>query len=358
MFYRENGQFKTSYRADSQIFAITQDRVAVLLLIAAAFLVVPMVTSEYMFRAILIPFVIMSLAALGVNILVGYCGQISLGSGAFMAVGAYAAFNFFVRIDGLPVLVALLLGGICASVFGILFGLPSLRVKGLYLAVATLAAQFFSDWMFLRINWFTNNSTSGSVSVSNLQLLGYPIASPISKYLFCLTLLVVLALLAKNLVRGAIGREWMAIRDMDVAAAVIGIRPMYAKLTAFAVSSFIIGVAGALWGFVHLGSWEPAAFSVDLSFKLLFMVIIGGMGSIMGSFFGAGFIVVLPIFLNQFLPFLGHLFGIDISTSGISHAELIIFGALIVWFLIVEPHGLAKLWSIGKQKLRLWPFPH
>ncbi|MDO9145549.1 branched-chain amino acid ABC transporter permease [Rhodoferax sp.] len=358
MFYRENGQFKTSYRADQQIFAITQDRVAVLLLIAAAFLVVPMVTSEYMFRAILIPFLIMSLAALGVNILVGYCGQISLGSGAFMAVGAYAAFNFFVRIDGMPVLLALLLGGLCASAFGILFGLPSLRVKGLYLAVATLAAQFFSDWMFLRINWFTNNSTSGSVSVSNLQVLGYPIASPISKYLFCLAILVVLALLAKNLVRSAIGREWMAIRDMDVAASVIGIRPMYAKLTAFAVSSFIIGVAGGLWGFVHLGSWEPAAFSVDLSFRLLFMVIIGGMGSIMGSFFGAAFIVVLPIFLNQFLPMLGSLFGIEISTSGISHAELIIFGALIVWFLIVEPHGLAKLWSTAKQKLRLWPFPH
>ncbi|MGB4362023.1 MAG: branched-chain amino acid ABC transporter permease, partial [Rhodoferax sp.] len=336
----------------------TQDRVAVLLLIAAAFLVVPMVTSEYMFRAILIPFLIMSLAALGVNILVGYCGQISLGSGAFMAVGAYAAFNFFVRIEGMPVLLALLLGGLCASAFGILFGLPSLRVKGLYLAVATLAAQFFSDWMFLRINWFTNNSTSGSVSVSNLQVLGYPIASPISKYLFCLVILVVLALLAKNLVRSAIGREWMAIRDMDVAASVIGIRPMYAKLTAFAVSSFIIGVAGGLWGFVHLGSWEPAAFSVDLSFRLLFMVIIGGMGSIMGSFFGAAFIVVLPIFLNQFLPMLGSLFGIEISTSGISHAELIIFGALIVWFLIVEPHGLAKLWSTAKQKLRLWPFPH
>ncbi|OIP15178.1 MAG: branched-chain amino acid ABC transporter permease [Comamonadaceae bacterium CG_4_9_14_3_um_filter_60_33] len=358
MFYRENGQFKTTYRADQQIFAITQDRVAVLLLIAAAFLVVPMVTSEYMFRAILIPFVIMSLAALGVNILVGYCGQISLGSGAFMAVGAYAAFNFFVRVDGMPVLLALLLGGICASAFGILFGLPSLRVKGLYLAVATLAAQFFSDWMFLRINWFTNNSTSGSVSVSNLQVLGYPIASPISKYLFCLTILVVLALLAKNLVRSAIGREWMAIRDMDVAAAVIGIRPMYAKLSAFAVSSFIIGVAGALWGFVHLGSWEPAAFSVDLSFKLLFMVIIGGMGSIMGSFFGAGFIVVLPIFLNRFLPFLGSLLGVEISTTAIAHSELIIFGTLIVWFLIAEPHGLAKLWSIGKQKLRLWPFPH
>ena len=358
MFYRENGQFKTSYRADQQIFPITQDRVAVLLLLAAAYVVVPMVTSEYMFRAILIPFVIMSLAALGVNLLVGYCGQISLGSGAFMAVGAYAAFNFFVRVEGLPVLVALLLGGICSSVFGILFGLPSLRVKGLYLAVATLAAQFFSDWMFLRIKWFTNDSPSGSVSVSGLQVFGQPIASPISKYLFCLTILVIIALAAKNLVRSAIGREWMAIRDMDVAAAVIGIRPMYAKLTAFAVSSFIIGVAGALWGFVHLSAWEPAAFSVDLSFKLLFMVIIGGMGSIMGSFFGAAFIVVLPIFLNQFLPLLGSVFGVEISTSGISHAELIIFGALIVWFLIVEPHGLAKLWSVSKQKLRLWPFPH
>jgi branched-chain amino acid transport system permease protein len=293
-----------------------------------------------------------------VNILVGYCGQISLGSGAFMAVGAYAAFNFFVRVQGMPVLLALVLGGVCAAAFGILFGLPSLRVKGLYLAVATLAAQFFSDWMFLRIKWFTNDAPSGSVSVSGLQVLGFPIESPSSKYLFCLSILAVLALLAKNLVRGAIGREWMAIRDMDVAASVIGIRPMYAKLTAFAVSSFIVGVAGAMWGFVYLGSWEPAAFSVDLSFKLLFMVIIGGMGSIMGSFFGAGFIVVLPIFLNQFLPLVGGLVGVQISTSGISHAELIIFGALIVWFLIVEPHGLAKLWAIGKQKMRLWPFPH
>ena len=358
MFYRENGQFKTSYRADQQIFPIAQDRWAVLLIIAAAFLVVPLIGTDYMFRAILIPFLIMALAALGVNILVGYCGQISLGSGAFMAVGAYAAFNFFVRVPGIPLLVALVLGGCCSAAFGILFGLPSLRVKGLYLAVATLAAQFFSDWMFLRIKWFTNDAPSGSVSVSGMQVLGLPIDTPITKYLLCLSVLVVLALLAKNLVRSAIGREWMAIRDMDVAAAVIGIRPMYAKLTAFAVSSFIVGVAGALWGFVYLGSWEPAAFSVDLSFRLLFMVIIGGMGSIMGCFFGAGFIVVLPIFLNRTLPVVGGLLGIEVSTAGISHAELMVFGALIVWFLIVEPHGLAKLWSIGKQKLRLWPFPH
>ncbi len=358
MFYRENGQFKSTYREDQQIFPIAQDRWAILALIAIAFLVVPVVSSDYLFRAILIPFLIMALAALGVNVLVGYCGQISLGSGAFMAVGAYAAFNFFVRIPGMPLLMALVLGGVCATAFGILFGLPSLRVKGLYLAVATLAAQFFADWMFLRVKWFTNDSPSGSVSVSGLQVFGLPIDSPLSKYWLCLGILVLMALLTKNLVRGAIGREWMAIRDMDVAAAVIGIRPMYAKLSAFAVSSFIVGVAGALWGFVYLGAWEPAAFSVDISFKLLFMVIIGGMGSVMGSFFGAAFIVILPIVLNQLLPVFGNLLGIQVSTAAISEAELMVFGALIVWFLIVEPHGLAKLWAVGKQKMRLWPFPH
>jgi branched-chain amino acid transport system permease protein len=358
MFYRENGQYKTSYRADQQIFPISQDRIAIALILAFAFLAVPMLASDYLFRAILIPFLIFSLAAIGVNILVGYCGQISLGSGAFMAVGAYGAYNFFVRVPGMPLIPSLILGGLCATAFGILFGLPSLRVKGLYLAVATLAAQFFADWMFLRVKWFTNDSPSGSVSVSNLQVFGLLVETPMAKYLLCLSILVVIGLLAKNLVRSAIGREWMAIRDMDVAAAVIGIRPMYAKLSAFAVSSFIVGVAGALWGFVYLGAWEPAAFSVDQSFRLLFMVIIGGMGSIMGSFFGAAFIVILPIALNQALPLLGNLVGLEISTAGISHAELMIFGALIVWFLIVEPHGLAKLWSIGKQKLRLWPFPH
>ena len=358
MFYRENGQFKTSYRADQQIFPIAQDRIAVLAILAFAFLVVPLIASDYVFRAILIPFVIMGLAALGVNILVGYCGQISLGSGAFMAVGAYGAYNFFMRIPGMPLIPALILGGLCATAFGILFGLPSLRVKGLYLAVATLAAQFFSDWLFLRVKWFTLDSASGSVSVSNLQVFGIPIESAPAKYLFCLSILVVVALLAKNLVRSAIGREWMAIRDMDVAASVIGIRPMYAKLSAFAVSSFIVGVAGALWAFVYLGAWEPGAFNVDLSFKLLFMVIICGLGSIMGSFFGAAFIVILPIFLTLFLPWLGGLFGVSFSTATASHIELMVFGALIVWFLIVEPHGLAKLWSVGKQKLRLWPFPH
>jgi branched-chain amino acid transport system permease protein len=239
-------------------------------------------------------------------------------------------------------------------VVGVLFGIPSLRIKGLYLAVATLAAQFFVDWACLRLKWVTNDSSSGSVSVAGLKVLGLPIETPVAKYLFCLGFLITFAVLAKNLVRGHIGREWMAIRDMDVAAAVIGIRPVYAKLTAFAVSSFIVGVAGALWGFIHLGSWEPAAFNLNRSFDLLFMIIIGGLGSIMGSFFGAAFIVVLPILLDA-MPYW---FGIPIDTALAAHLTFMIFGGLIVFFLIVEPHGIARLWSTAKEKLRLWPFPH
>ncbi len=358
MIYRENGQFKTNYQDDQQIFAVSQDKWAIIALVAIAAFVVPFFASEYLFKAIFIPFLILSLAALGVNILAGYCGQISLGSGAFMAVGAYAAYNMHARLDGMPLIFSILTGGFFATLVGMFFGIPSLRVKGLYLSVTTLAAQFFCDWAFSRVKWFSNNSASGTVDVFGLDFFGLPVVTPAQKYWFCLGILVVFALLAKNMVRSAIGREWMAIRDMDVAAAVIGIRPMYAKLSAFAVSSFIIGVAGALWGFIHLGSWEPAAFSVDRSFQLLFMVILGGMGSIMGSFMGAAFIVVLPILINTFLPEIGALVGWQVSTAAVTHAEFMIFGALIVYFLIVEPHGLAKLWSVAKQKMRLWPFPH
>lgn len=354
MFYRENGQFKTSYRADLALFPVAQDRWAMLAVLALAFVVVPLAASDYTFRAVLIPFLILALAALGLNVLVGYCGQISLGTGAFMAVGAYAAYNLQARIDGMPLLLALLGGGLAATVVGVFFGLPSLRIRGLYLAVTTLAAQFFIDWFTNRVKWVTNDSSSGSVSVQNLHVFGFPLETPVQRYLLCLTLLCVFALLAKNLVRGAIGREWMAMRDMDVAAAVIGIRPVYAKLSAFAVSSFIVGVAGALWGFIHLGAWEPAAFGIDRSLQLLFMVIIGGLGSIAGSFLGAAFIVLLPLLLN-YLP---HWLGLPISTATASQVEHMIFGALIVFFLIVEPHGLARLWSTARQKLRLWPFPH
>lgn len=357
MLYRENGQFKTTYKADQQIFPIRQDRIAMLAVLAIAFLL-PLVVSNYLLATILIPVVILSLAALGTNILIGYCGQISLGSGAFMAVGAYGAYNVLMRLPGTPLIVALLVGGVCAALFGVLFGLPSLRVRGLYLAVTTLAAQFFADWMFYRVKWLTMHSPSISVTAPDVSVLGIPLNTYTSKYLFCLTVLILFALAAKNLVRGAIGREWMAIRDMDVAAEIIGIRPVYAKLSAFAVSSFMVGIAGALWAFFYLGAWEPDAFNLNMSLQLLFMIIIGGLGSILGNFIGAAFMVVLPIALRLILPEISDLFNLQLSTAIVAHIEHMIFGALIVWFLIVEPHGLARLWSTAKHKLRVWPFPH
>ena len=354
MLYRENGQFKTSYRADLQLLPIAQDRWFVLGLVAFAYLGMPLLASDYMFRALMVPFLILTIAAIGLNILVGYCGQISLGTAAFMGVGAYAAYNLSVRVPGLNFLVDLALAGAAAALVGIAFGVPSLRIKGLYLAVATLAAQFLLDWLFAHVKWLTNDTPSGSVSTATIELFGIGLQSPLRKYLFVLTVVCLLTLTAKNLVRAQAGRAWMATRDMDVAAEVIGISPLHAKLSAFAVSSFYAGVAGALWGFVHLGAWEPAAFNVGLSLNLLFMVIIGGMGSILGSFFGAAFIVLLPLILNQ-LPLW---FGIPLSTAAQSNLESMIFGSLIVIFLIAEPQGLARLWAIGKQKLRLWPFPH
>jgi branched-chain amino acid transport system permease protein len=271
-----------------------------------------------------------------------------------MAVGAYAAYDIAVRLPGLNLLVVFVLGGLCAAGAGVLFGLPSLRIKGYYLAVATLAAQFFFDWLFIRIPWFTDYAPSGSVSAPPLRIFGLTFDSPAGRYLLSLGLLTLTALAAKNLVRGRLGRIWMATRDMDIAAEIIGIRPLHAKLSAFAISSFIIGIAGALWAFVHLGSWEPLAFSIDRSFALLFMVVIGGLGSILGCFFGAAFITMVPIFLNQVPAALG----IPLSTAMVSHLEFMTFGALIVVFLVAEPNGLARLWAIGREKLRLWPFPH
>lgn len=373
MLYREAGQFKSTYAADMAIFPIRQDRLALGLLLLFAFIGVPLLSElqiwpfgqDYLLRAILLPFLILALAALGVNILVGYCGQISLGSGAFMAIGAYSAYKFStgvqlplglfeLSIPALPVLLSVLLGGVMSALVGILFGIPSLRIKGLYLAVATLAAQFFFDWVFLRVPWFTNYAPSGSVNAPELIFLGWTVNTPIERYLLCLMFVTVFALMAKNLVRGNIGRQWMAIRDMDIAAELMGIRPLYAKLTAFAVSSFIVGVAGALWAFVYLGSWEPLAFDINRSLQLLFMVIIGGLGSILGAFVGAAFILIVPIMLNVVPTQLG----LPLSTETITHLEFIIFGSLICFLLIKEPHGFARLISLAKEKLRLWPYPY
>src|SRR5438105_2152346 len=304
MLYREAGQFKATYAEDQQIFPIREDRIAVIAALAIAFVVIPVVANQYWFSAILVPTLIFALAALGLNILTGYAGQLSLGSAAFMAVGAFAAYNFVLRVPGMPLLLAFVLAGCCAALVGIVFGLPSLRIKGFYLAVATLAAQFFVVWALVKFPWFSNYSSSGVITAQKMEILGISFDTPLMKYIIVLAIVAVLALAAKNLVRSSIGRAWMAVRDMDVAAEVIGIRIMHTKLMAFAISSFYCGVAGALYAYAYLGTVEPEAFTLDLSFRILFMVIIGGVGSILGSFLGAIFITVLPILLTVVVPHL------------------------------------------------------
>jgi len=208
------------------------------------------------------------------------------------------------------------------------------------------------------VGWFSNYSASGVISAQPIEILGVPFDTPLRKYLLVLAIVALLALLAKNMVRSAIGRAWMAVRDMDVAAEVIGIRILRTKLTAFAVSSFYCGVAGALYAFAYLGNVEPDGFNLDLSFRILFMVIIGGVGSILGSFLGAAFITLMPIFLEVVLAELNAAFNLNLDPGVTSMAQLLVFGGLIIFFLIVEPHGLARLWQITKEKLRLWPFPY
>jgi len=358
MLYREAGQFRSTYAEDQQIFPIRQDRVAMAALLLVAFVAVPLLANQYWLSAILTPLLIFALAALGLNILTGYAGQLSLGTAAFMAVGAFMAYNFVLRMPWLGVIPSFILAGLCAAAVGVVFGLPSLRIKGFYLAVATLACQFFVLWVIQRWGWITNNSASGVITAQKMEILGYPFDTPVSKYLLTLALVTAMALMAKNLMRSETGRAFMAVRDMDVAAEVIGIRMMHTKLLAFAISSFYCGVAGAMYAFCYLGTVEPEAFNLDLSFRVLFMIIIGGVGSILGSFIGAAFITLLPIFLSVLFGAVSHLLGVEIPHRVISNLELIIFGALIIFFLIVEPHGLARLWQITKEKLRLWPFPH
>ncbi|PJE27995.1 amino acid/amide ABC transporter membrane protein 2, HAAT family [Pseudooceanicola antarcticus] len=358
MLYREAGDFKTSYREDNQSFPIRFDRIAVQVALVLALLVVPFVINDYWANAVALPFLIYAIAAIGLNILVGYCGQVSLGTGGFMAVGAYATYKLMTAFPEVSIIVHVLLaGGITAGV-GVLFGLPSLRIKGFYLAVATLAAQFFLVWLFNRVPWFYNNSASGQISAPERGVLGQAVTGPNAEawvtYLFCLLFLLFCALVARNLTRGTLGRSWMAIRDMDIAAEIIGVNPLKAKLTAFAVSSFFIGISGSLFFAVYLGAVEVGeAFGINKSFLVLFMIIIGGLGRIAGSLMGAAFLVLLPVLLKNLL-----VGGFGWPTDLAAHLEFMIVGGLIVTFLVAEPHGLAQLWRVGKEKLRLWPFPH
>ena len=316
--------------------------------LALAYGVVPLVATDYWFDAILMPFLALSLAAVGLNLLTGYAGQLSLGSAAFMAVGAFAAYNFNLRVPGLPLLVSIVLAGLSATVVGVVFGLPSLRLRGFYLAVSTLAAQFFVQWALTKFGWFSNGNPSGVIDAPALVVAGVAFDTPVLRYLFALTIVATLTLLVWRLVHTPTGHHFVAIRDHELAARVTGVPVLRTKLLAFAISSFVIGVAGVLWGFVYLRTVEPAGFNLDRSFQILFIVIIGGLATIRGAFLGAALIVVFPLLLARAGSFL---LGDWFDSGVLDLCQRIVLGVLIVGFLIAEPQGLAAL--VQRLRLRL-----
>ncbi len=358
MLYRTSGQFKTSYRADQALFRVRQDAWLLGVILVLGWVVLPLTASEFAFQTILIPVLVYALAATGLNILTGYAGQLSLGTGAFMGVGAYACYKIITLVPELNIAVAVLASGLFSAGVGVLFGLPSLRIKGFYLAIATLAAQFFLVWLFEKWKWLTNYNASGAIQVPSVESFGVwvagPVAASVTQYYFVLAVVTLLTVMCLNLTRGALGRSWKATRDMDIAAELIGIDLLRAKLSAFAVSSYVVGVAGALFVFMWRGAAEPNLFDIDLSFRVLFIAIIGGLGSILGNWLGAVLIVALPVVLGT-VP---HALGLDIPSATVEHLNTMIVGALIVFFLIVEPHGLARLWALIREKLIHWPFPY
>jgi branched-chain amino acid transport system permease protein len=334
--------------------AVASGKVATLLIVLVAATVVPAVGTDYWFSAILIPFLVLSLAGVGLNILTGYAGQLSLGSAAFMAVGAFAAYNVQIRVPGIPLLVSFAFGGLCAAAIGVFFGLPSLRIKGFYLLVSTLAAQFAVEWVLTKFSWFSNHSASGVITAPPLAAFGVNMSSPRGRYILTLLLVIALTHVARNLVRSAVGRSWMAVRDREIAAKLMGIPVLPSKMLAFATSSFYCGIAGALWAFAYLGTVEPHGFDLSRSFQVLFIIILGGLGSIEGPFLGAAFIVLLPILMDNIA--VGLLSG-SVDPGQLQNAQKVLFGGLIVLFLIKEPEGLAKLRRRLSDRILRWLQP-
>ena len=353
MLYRECGNFKDTYARDLAVFPIPLDRWGLGVMLILAFVVIPFTASDYWLSSIMIPFYCFALAALGLNFLTGYAGQVSIGHAAVMAVGAYASLILYSRYH-VPLLLSILGGGIVSSGVGAVFGIPSLRIKGFYLAVSTLAAQFIIEWVLTHWKW-VSGGVFGTIDAPDLYLFRWIIIdTPLKKYFLVLCILVPLVIIGKNLVRGQLGRNWMAIRDMDVAAEIIGVSLFRYKLIAFAVSAFYAGIAGSLITLTYYAAANIEEFNIFVSFHLLGMIIIGGLGTVLGSFFGAGFMVLLPIFINQTMLVFMERVPSDIR----SNSEAIVFGGLIVFFLIVEPYGMARLWQTIKEKMRLWPFPY
>src|SRR5712675_2568041 len=355
MLHRESGVFKTSYAADMALYPLPIARWTVAAIIVLFVVILPATLHEY-YLSIINLSLIAIVGALGLNILVGYTGQISVGHAAFMSVGAYTAANLAVKF-GLPWPVNLLAGGLMAALIGAVVGIPSLRIKGLYLAIATLAGQLIIEWTINHVPAISGGAQA-SIQVDRPSLFGFSFNTQGSLYFFLLFFAVLAIVATLNLVRSRIGRAFVAVRDQDIAAEIIGINIYRYKLLAFAISSFYAGVCGVLYTY-YFGIANYEQFQLVVSIDYLAMIIIGGLGSVLGSILGAIFVTLLPIVLRVVLENVGSLFFSTAELANIiSGTRLAVFGGLIIFFLIVEPEGLNRLWRNIRSYFRVWPFSY
>ena len=347
------GQFKTSYGADTTIFLTPAARNACILGLLAA-LAAPLVLSNYLL-ALLIQIGYFGIAALGLNILVGSTGQISLGHAAFFGFGAFASAWLNNRF-GVPVLLAIPLAGVMTTLLGLLFGIPAGRLKGLYLAIATFASQFILEDFFARANWFTGGS--GGAQAAPITLFGYEVGGDKGFFYVVLAFLVVMYLLGVNLLRTRDGRAFVAVRDHYLSAEVMGINLTKYRILSFGISSFYAGVGGALYGH-YLGFVSAEGFTILLSIQFLGMIIIGGMGSVMGTLMGTAFMVLLPEATEAAVSAIKHVTGdIPALTNALAYIKEASIGLAIVLFLMFEPDGLVHRWRLIKSYWKLYPFSY
>jgi branched-chain amino acid transport system permease protein len=342
------GIYHRSYRAD---LALRHTRVeyARLALVVAAVVAAPFVVSPF-WLTVLDQIGIAVVGAIGLNILVGYTGQISLGQGGFLAVGAYTSGILVARAD-VPFLVGIVAAVLFTAVVGAFFGLPALRLKGLYLAIATLASQQIIIWVVT--HWEAVTGGRDALVVPPPELFGLDLAGDFRFYWVILFFAALATIAATNLFRTGLGRAFIAIRDQDIAAEVTGVDPTRYKVLAFAVSSGFVGLAGALTAhYTQIVTWER--FTLDVSILYLAMVIVGGLGSVAGSIYGAAFMIALPAYIQELSStFRGSL---EFVARELPAIQQLIFGATIIVFLIFEPRGIARIWQRAKDHFRLWPF--
>jgi len=355
MIQRECGVLKTSYTADMALYPLPIAKWTVGILAVLFFAVIPLSLHEYYLSIANLVWIAV-IGALGLNILVGYTGQVSIGHGAFMSVGAYTAANLATRLDS-PWPVNLLAGGLMAAAVGAVVGIPSLRIKGLYLAIATLAGQLIIEWTINHVT-FISGGVQASIEVPRPRLGTMVLSSQRDMYYFLLVFVVLAIVGVLNLMRSRVGRAFIAIRDQDIAAEIIGIDIFRYKLLAFAISSFYAGMTGVLYTY-FLGIANYEQFQIGVSIDYLAMIIIGGLGSVLGSIFGAIFVTLLPIVIRLGMEAFGGLFlPQQVVLNLIPNLRLMMFGALIVFFLIVEPDGLNRLWRNIRSYFRIWPFAY